>query len=81
MSDCVDACGSECHCAVIADSYLHEKSNIRLFIALNKPPEADMTKTDLAISAPVYLVNISQADKPYEPEMNVCVCVYANTKL
>lgn len=53
-SSCIDARGSEiCHCAVTADSYLHEKSNIRLFIVLNKPPEADTAETDPAIFATV----------------------------
>lgn len=44
------ACGLKiCHCAVTADWYFYEKSNIRPFIALNKPSEADTAKTDPAI--------------------------------
>lgn len=79
ISGSVDARGSEiCHCAVTADSYLYEKSNIRLFIALNKPPEADTAKTDPAIPATVFSVNICWADKLFESEM--CVCV-SDTKL
>lgn len=50
MSGSSDASGSEiCHCAVTVDSYLHEKSNIRLFVASHKQPEADTAETDPAM--------------------------------
>lgn len=50
MSGNIEACGSKiCHCAVSADFYLYENSNIGLFIALSKTSEADTAKTDPVI--------------------------------
>lgn len=72
MSDCIDACGSEiCHCAVTADSHLHEKSNIRLCIALNKQPEADTA--DPAIFATVSSQRIFVGLISYLSQKYVCV--------
>ncbi len=47
------ACSEICHLAVTTDSFLHEKSNIRLHIVLTNITEADSAETDPAIFATV----------------------------